>query len=55
MDDFKLGRKIEAVASDVERIIDAEKKIGLCLNAIKCEIIAKNLDVIKKLPNFQEL
>ena len=44
MNDFKLGGRIEAVASAVQRIIDAEKKIGLRLNATKCEIIAKNLE-----------
>ena len=53
MDDFKLGGRIEAVASDVQRIIDAEKKIGLRLNATKCEIIAKNLVVIKNYQMFK--
>ena len=53
MDDSKLRGRIEAVASDVQRIIDAEKKIGLRLNATKCEIIDKNIDVIKNYPIFK--
>ena len=50
MDDFKPGGKIQAVASDIQRIIEAYKRNGLHLNTTTCEIIAKNFDLIK---NFQ--
>ena len=53
MDNFKIGGRIEAVASDFQRIIDAEKKIGLRLIAAKCEIVAKNFDVIKNYQIFK--
>ena len=53
MDDFKLGGRKEAVSSDVQRIIDAEKTFGLRLNATKCEIVAKNFDVIKNYQIFK--
>ena len=36
IDRIKLGWKIQAVDGDVQRIIDAEKRIGLRLNAAKC-------------------
>ena len=52
MDGFKLGGRILAVVSDVQRIIDAEKRIEPRLNAAKCKIVAKNFDFIK---NYQML
>ena len=55
MDDFKLGGRIQMIASDFERMINAEKRIGLRPNATKCEIVAKNLDIIKNCQIFKDI
>ena len=55
MDDFKLGGRIQAVASDFERIIDAEKRIGLRLNTTKYEIVANNFNIIKNYLMFKDV
>ena len=42
------------VASDVERIIVAEKRTELRLIATKCEIVAKNFKIIKNYKNVKD-
>jgi len=39
LDDVTLGGPVEMVASDVAEIVNAGFKIGLSLNAAKCELI----------------
>jgi len=39
LDDVTLGGPVEMVASDVAEIVNAGSKIGLSLNAAKCELI----------------
>ena len=39
LDDFTLGGNVAIVAQDVRRIIDLGSKMGLILNAAKCELV----------------
>ena len=46
--DIDLEREISSVARDVEAIIDSHPSTDLLLNAHKCEIMAKNFEIIDK-------
>ena len=54
VDDTNLEGTISQVANDVQLIIDSHQHIGLRLNAHKCEIIAKNFELIDKHPIFKD-
>ena len=40
LDDFTLGGNAATVAQDVSRIVELGSKMGLTLNAAKCELVA---------------
>jgi len=46
LDDVMLGGSIDIVAADVQTIIAQGEAMGLCLNNMKCEIIAHQQTVI---------
>ena len=46
LDDVSLGGSQNSVAADVSRIIESGQRLGLHLNASKCEVIASSETVI---------
>ena len=46
IDDVKLKRQFQVVASDVKAIIDAYSETALRLNPSKCEIVCLNFDIL---------
>ena len=52
--DIDLEEEISSVARDVQAIIDSHPLTGLLLNAWKCEITAKNFDIIDEFDVFKD-
>ena len=55
VNDINLEGKVSSIARDVQSIIDSNPTTGLVLNASKCEIMAKNFQMINKFSIFKDL
>ena len=54
VDDINLEDELSSFARDVQAIIDSNPTTGLVLNARKCEITAKNFELIDKFSIFKD-
>ena len=54
VDDINLEGELSSVARNVQAIIDSNPSTGFVLTAIKCEITAKNFEMIDKFSNFKD-
>ena len=54
VDDINLEGELSCFAIDVQAIIDSNLMTGLVLNASKCDITAKNVEMIEKFSIFKD-
>ena len=52
VDDIDSKGEVAHVARDVQAIIDSNASTGLTLNPHKCEITARNFNIVDKFPIF---
>ena len=54
VDDINLEGELSSVARDVQAIIHSNSTTELVLNACKCEITARNFEMIDKFSMFKD-